>query len=76
MAIPRHLEEAVARLQASQTIIHQMRTKKTIPEDVRRWLEALSDACAAITDIESYNNESVHEKLHRLADHMRLKDFS
>jgi hypothetical protein len=39
------------------------------------WLEALTAYCEALADIQTYNNESIHEKLHELAGRVGLKKF-
>lgn len=39
------------------------------------WLEALTAYCEALADIHTYNNESVHEKLHALAGRTGLRKF-
>ena len=76
MAIPKHLEEATARLEAAQAVIRRLRSEKTTQENLRQWLEALADTCAALADIQAFGNESVHEKLHRLADHVKMPGLS
>jgi hypothetical protein len=39
------------------------------------WLEALTDYCLALAEVQAYCNESVHEKLHELAGRIGLKHF-
>lgn len=39
------------------------------------WLESLTAYCEALADIHTYNNESIHEKLHALAGRMGLRKF-
>ncbi|GIW54613.1 MAG: hypothetical protein KatS3mg082_1017 [Nitrospiraceae bacterium] len=75
MAVPKHLEEAAARLKDASLRISQVRDLPFTAENQKAWLEALSDFCAALSDIQSYNNESVHEKLHELAGRIGLRKF-
>jgi hypothetical protein len=66
MPIPEHLEEAVARLSEASWRIDQAKAKPFSTETGREWLSALTDFSVALSDIQRYNNESVHEKLHAL----------
>ncbi len=75
MAVPRHLEEAAARLNEASLRIAQAREGPATCENQRVWLEAMTDYCQALADIQTYNNESVHEKLHELAGRIGLKKF-
>jgi len=67
MAIPKHLDEAVARLKDATRRIEEARAQPLAIETVTAWLAALTDFAMALSDIQSFNNESVHEKLHALA---------
>lgn len=75
MAVPKHLEEAAARLKDASSRIAAVRDLPFTAENQKAWLEALSDFCVALADIQTYNNESVHEKLHELAGRMGLRKF-
>jgi hypothetical protein len=75
MAVPKHLEEAAARLKEASLRISEVRDLPFTAENQKAWLEALSDFCVALSDIQTYNNESVHEKLHELAGRMGLRKF-
>jgi len=75
MALPKHLEEAVARLKEASFRIEQVRTKPSTLESHKEWLVALTDFSFALSDIHEYNNESVHEKLHEIAGRLGLKRF-
>ncbi len=75
MAVPKHLEEAAARLKDASLRIAAVRELPFTAENQRAWLEALSDFCVALSDIQTYNNESVHEKLHELAGRIGLRQF-
>ncbi len=75
MAVPKHLEEAATRLQDASLRIAAARELPLTAENQKAWLEALSDFCAALADIQTYNNESVHEKLHELAARIGLRQF-
>ena len=73
MTVPKHLEEAVGRLKAASRQIERIRTRPHKPANIAEWLAALTDFAIAQSDVQAFNNESVHEKLHQLADAMRLK---
>lgn len=75
MTVPKHLEEAAARLKDASSRISQVRDLPFTAENQKAWLEALSDFCIALSDIQAYNNESVHEKLHELAGRIGLRKF-
>ena len=75
MTVPKHLEEAAARLKDASLRIAAVRELPFTAENQRAWLEALSDFCVALSDIQTYNNESVHEKLHELAGRIGLRRF-
>ncbi|MFZ5876711.1 MAG: hypothetical protein ACOYXU_09910 [Nitrospirota bacterium] len=66
MPIPGHLEEAAARLSEASWRIDQAKAKPFNAETEREWLSALTDYSLALSDIQRFNNESIHEKLHAL----------
>jgi hypothetical protein len=76
MSLSKHLEAAVDKLKNAEARIGAARNKASSPEDLRAWLVALSDFCLALSDIQTFNNESVHEKLHELRERIGLKKFS
>ncbi len=75
MSVAKHLEDAVTRLKTASYRIDQAREKPVTPESHKEWLEALTDFTLALSEIQQYNNESVHEKLHELAARAGLKQF-
>lgn len=75
MALPKHLEEAVARLKEASWRIDEARAKPLTLESLQDWLSALTDYTMAATDIHEFTNESIHEKLHELAGRIGLKRF-
>jgi len=75
MTVSRHVEEAAGRLQEATRQIAQAREGPDICENQRIWLEALTAYCQALADIHTYNNESIHEKLHELAGRIGLRKF-
>lgn len=75
MAVPKHLDEAVVRLKAASALIGDVRAKPASIEHLQEWLAALTDFCLALSDIQSFNNESLHEKLHELAGRTGLREF-
>jgi hypothetical protein len=75
MTLPKHLEEAAARLEEASWRIDQARKKPFSLESQQEWLNALTDYSFALSEIQQLTNESVHEKLHELAGRVRLKQF-
>ena len=75
MSVPKHLGEAVARLKEASFRIDEARHGPVTCENQKVWLEALTDYCLALSEVQSYNSESVHEKLHELAGRAGIKPF-
>ncbi len=75
MTVSRHVEEAAGRMQEAAKQVAQAREGPDTCENQRVWLEALTAYCEALADIQTYNNESIHEKLHELAGRVGLKKF-
>jgi hypothetical protein len=75
MTVSRHLEEAAERLRQASVLIGQVRNGPVTCENQNQWLSALTDYCQALADIQTYNNESIHEKLHELAGLVGLRTF-
>ncbi len=75
MALPKHLDDAVARLKAASLQIDQARAKPATMDALQQWLLALTDFCQALSDIQAFANESIHEKLHELAGRVGMHEF-
>ncbi|MBI3181080.1 MAG: hypothetical protein HYZ28_02940 [Myxococcales bacterium] len=75
MALPEHLKDAAARLEEAAARIDAAREGPPSLEGMREWLDALTDFAVALSEVHRYTNESVHEKLHELAAHVRLPTF-
>ena len=75
MAVPKHLGEAAARLKEASAPIGEARSQATTLEGTRQWLAALTDFAMALSDIQAFNNESVHEKLHAVAGHVGFEEL-
>lgn len=75
MTVPKHLENAASRLEEAYWRVDLARKKPLTKESLQEWLAALTDATRALADIELANNESIHEKLHQLAQHVSLPAF-
>ena len=75
MAVSRHMEEAAGKLQEAARQIALAREGPDTCENQRAWLEGLTAYCAALADVHTYNNESIHEKLHELAGRIGLRKF-
>ena len=75
MTVSRHVEEAAGKLQEAARKIALARQGPDSRENQRAWLEALTAYCEALSDIHTYNNESIHEKLHELAGLVGIRKF-
>jgi len=75
MTVSRHVEEATEKLREAARQIALAREGPATCENQTIWLEALTAYCEALADIQTYNNESVHEKLHALSGRMGLRTF-
>ena len=75
MTVPRHLEDAVAKLKEAEFRIDEARRGPVTCDNQKVWLEALTDYCLALSEVQAYNNESLHEKLHELAGRAGVRKF-
>ena len=75
MTIPKHLEDAVAKLKEAEFRIDEARRGPVTCDNQKVWLEALTDYCLALSEVQAYNNESLHEKLHELAGRAGVRKF-
>lgn len=75
MTVPKHLEDAVARLKEAEFRIDEARQGSVTCENQKLWLEALTDYCLALSEVQAYCNETVHEKLHELIGRIGLRKF-
>lgn len=75
MALPQHLDQAASRLKEAAARIEEARQRAGSHEGLRDWMAALTDFAMALSDIQSFNNESVHEKLHALRERIGLREF-
>lgn len=73
MSLGKQLEQAAGRLKEAARRIQQAREKPASVESQQEWLAALTDYVTALSDIQEFNNESVHEKLHALAGRAGLR---
>lgn len=74
MTVPKHLEEAAHRLEDASERVELARVGPQTDENLRGWLDALTDYVQALAEIHEYTNESIHEKLHELARRLRLEE--
>lgn len=75
MTVPRHLEAATAKMKEATFRIEGAREGPVTCENQKVWLEALTDYCQALAEVQAYCNESIHEKLHELAARIGLRKF-
>jgi len=75
MTVPKHLDNAAARMKEASFRIEAARQGPLTCENQNVWLEALTDYCMALSEVQAYCNESVHEKLHELAGRTGLRKF-
>lgn len=73
MTVSRHVEEAANKLAEAGREIPLAREGPATSENLKVWLEALTTYCEALADIHTFNNESVHKKLHALAGRIGLR---
>lgn len=75
MSVPKHLAEAAAKLKEASFRIGEAQQGPVTCENQKVWLEALTDYCLALSEVQSYHKESVHEKLHELAGRAGIRPF-
>ena len=75
MSVSKHLAEAAAKLKEASFRIDEARRGPVTCENQKVWLEALTDYCLALSEVQSYNNESIHEKIHELAGRAGIRQF-
>jgi hypothetical protein len=75
MTVPKHLDEAAAKMKEATLRIEEARRGPLTSENQKVWLEALTEYCLALSEVQAYCNESVHEKLHELAGRIGLRKF-
>lgn len=75
MTVPKHLDNAAARMKEASFRIEEARQGPLTCENQKAWLEALTDYCVALSEVQAYCNESVHEKLHELTGRTGLRKF-
>lgn len=75
MSLGKQLEQAAVRLKDAARRIEQARAKPASAESQQEWLAALTDYTTALSDIQEFNNESLHEKLHALSGRAGLRQF-
>ena len=73
MSLPRHIEDSTVRLKEASFRIDEARRRPVTLESLQDWLESLTDFAQALADIHTYNNESIHEKLHELSSRAGLR---
>ncbi len=72
MTLGRHLEEATEKLKDATYRIEEAREKPLTLESLKSWLDALTDFSVTVSEIQAYNNESIHEKLHEISERTRI----
>ena len=75
MSVPKHLEAAAAKIKGATFRIEEARQGPVTCENQKVWLEALTDYCLALSEVQAYCNESIHEKLHELAGRTGIRKF-
>ncbi len=75
MTLHKLLESAADRLNDAALRIEQAREAPASPEQLTKWMEALTQYVMALSEIHTLNNESIHEKLHELAGRAGLRQF-
>lgn len=75
MSLAKLIENAAERLHVASVRIADARMKPATPANLAEWLEALTDFSLALSDIATYNNESVHEKIQEISRRAKLGDM-
>lgn len=75
MTVPKHLDDAAAKMKEATFRLEEARQGPATCENQKVWLEALTEYCLALSEVQAYCNESVHEKLHELAGRAGLRKF-
>jgi hypothetical protein len=75
MTVSKHFAAAAAKLKEASFRIDEARQGPVTCENQKVCLEALTDYSPALSEVQSYNNESVHEKLHELAGRAGVRPF-
>lgn len=73
MALPKHVEEAVDRLEEASWRIEQARAKRPTMQSLHEWLTALTDFVSAVSTIHELDREAIQEKLDEVAGRLRLE---
>jgi hypothetical protein len=72
MPLAKLLEDAARRLEDATKRTDAARKKPASVESLAEWLAALTDFGRALSDIQAYNNESIHEKLQEISQRAKL----
>lgn len=75
MTVSEHLVDAARRLELAEKQIVLAKDDSATLENHHRWLSALTEYVIALSDVQRFTNESVHEKLHDFADRWRVPTF-
>lgn len=73
MSLGKHLDEAVSQMRVASARIDEARARPVTLESLREWLVALTDYSLALNEVHLLNNQSIHEKLHGLAEQSPMK---
>jgi hypothetical protein len=74
MSLAKHLEQAAERYEIAASRIAEARTRQRTLENLAEWLDALTELSLASADLQRFNNESIHEKLHAIAGRLKVED--
>jgi hypothetical protein len=72
MSLAKHLEQATSRLEAARSVLRETREEVATIDGLKRRVDTLEQCVSALSEIQSYTNESIHEKLHRIATQLRM----
>lgn len=75
MTLAKLIENAAERLNEASARIVEARKKPATAANLAEWLDALTDFSLALSDIATYNNESVHEKIQEISRRAKLGDM-
>ena len=57
MTVPKHLDEAAAKMKEAAFRIEEARQDPMTSENQKVWLEALTDYCLALSEVQAFCNE-------------------
>jgi hypothetical protein len=67
------VQQALRRLENAERRIQRAREAPSTPENMREWLEAVSDFAHALSEIQELDRESLHHRLDQVSGALGLE---